>query len=153
MTENRTANNARAAGTVMTVAEAHELPMPSIVTLYDFKDGLCVHFDSLTDLTAWAVWADEPVAQRGGGDDSAIHHVFTGEILDCPIDACYIDHAVHLSAVPISTQHYSCSKCGVAFGIAGTSTGSQDDLDADDYFEAEVQRHESGECVAMAVRS
>lgn len=46
----------------------------------------------------------------------------------------------------MSADWYTCSRCGAQMGIAGTSTGSDDDYATDDYFESEVERHESGEC-------
>lgn len=43
-------------------------------------------------------------------------------------------------------EWYTCPNCGQQMGIAGVSTGSEADLDADQYFDDEVMRHESGEC-------
>lgn len=47
----------------------------------------------------------------------------------------------------MSMTTYECSRCGAVFGIMGESTGTFDDLEAEDYFDSEVQRHESGECM------
>jgi hypothetical protein len=47
-------------------------------------------------------------------------------------------------------SEYYCDKCDARFAIAGTSTGSDDDAAADDYFDSEVERHESGECSPAA---
>lgn len=49
-----------------------------------------------------------------------------------------------------STDHYSCPHCKAAFGIAGESDGSVEDELADEYFQSEVERHQSGACVTGA---
>lgn len=41
---------------------------------------------------------------------------------------------------------YNCDHCGAMFGIAGDGPRSE----ADEFFEAEVQRHETGECAAVS---
>lgn len=46
---------------------------------------------------------------------------------------------------------YRCHSCGAWFMIAGEFTGSDDDIAAEEYHRAEVERHESRECVRTAV--
>lgn len=50
-----------------------------------------------------------------------------------------------------TAEFYKCRHCGAEFGIAGVSSGSDDDLATEDYFDDEVRRHESGECVNAEV--
>ena len=51
---------------------------------------------------------------------------------------------------PTSTvSTYECERCGAAFGIAGCSTGSDEDREADEYFDEQIAHHESGACVPV----
>lgn len=43
----------------------------------------------------------------------------------------------------MTSENYECQRCGARFGIAGTASA---DDDADDFYAAEVQWHESGQC-------
>lgn len=47
----------------------------------------------------------------------------------------------------MSVETYKCTSCGAQMGIAGESSGSPEDLAADEYFDDEVRRHESGRCI------
>lgn len=51
----------------------------------------------------------------------------------------------------MSLDEYTCEKCGASFGIAGTSTGSVDDLAADEYFSSEIEYHQSGDCATAEI--
>lgn len=51
----------------------------------------------------------------------------------------------------MSAETYSCNRCGVRVGIAGENTGSDDDYAAEESYAADVEFHESGECVAIPV--
>lgn len=53
----------------------------------------------------------------------------------------------------MSVETYECDKCGARFGIAGVNTGSDEDYAADDYFNEQVEWHESGECLRAARRA
>lgn len=46
---------------------------------------------------------------------------------------------------------YTCTQrgCGAQFGIAGVSSGTEDDRAADDYHREQIEWHESGQCVAV----
>lgn len=58
---------------------------------------------------------------------------------------------VELDAAPEpSVSEYHCRFCDARFGIAGEFTGSDDDYAAEEYYRAEVERHESGECAPGA---
>jgi hypothetical protein len=52
-----------------------------------------------------------------------------------------------------TVELYTCPNCGHRMGIAGVSNGSWADLDADRYFDEEVERHESGDCIRAEVAS
>lgn len=45
-----------------------------------------------------------------------------------------------------SAAAYSCGRCGARFGIAGASTGSPEDIEAERLHRADVEWHESGLC-------
>jgi hypothetical protein len=44
----------------------------------------------------------------------------------------------------------TCYACGAGFGISGEFTGSDEDFDTQQHFEADVRHHEARECVAVA---
>ena len=50
-----------------------------------------------------------------------------------------------LHSIP-SGSNYTCSRCDAQFGIAGVSTGSPEDIEADEFYNSEVDYHESGAC-------
>jgi hypothetical protein len=50
----------------------------------------------------------------------------------------------------MSATFYDCSRCDAQFGIAGESSGSDEDYAADDYFDSQVEWHESGKCEPAA---
>lgn len=45
----------------------------------------------------------------------------------------------------MTADTYTCPRCHTTVGIAGSAM-DEDDYDADDYYDREVERHESGEC-------
>lgn len=45
-----------------------------------------------------------------------------------------------------NTSAYSCGRCGARFGIAGTFTGSDEDIEAEELYRADVEYHETGLC-------
>jgi hypothetical protein len=46
----------------------------------------------------------------------------------------------------VVTYEYSCARCGAHFGILGTGDGSEGDLDAELYFDQEIEYHLAGGC-------
>lgn len=46
----------------------------------------------------------------------------------------------------MSYSEYTCPRCGDTFGIAGESTGSDEDFETDRYYSEQVEWHESGQC-------
>lgn len=46
----------------------------------------------------------------------------------------------------MSYSEYTCPRCGDTFGIAGESTGSDEDFETDRYYSEQVEWHRSGEC-------
>ena len=63
-------------------------------------------------------------------------------------------HAARTGGVVIRygerSTNVTCHGCGARFGIAGQSTGSDDDCLAEETFEEDVRYHESGECSGKA---
>ncbi len=49
-----------------------------------------------------------------------------------------------------SHLHATCYACGGGFGIAGEFTGSPEDYETQEYFEADCRHHETRECLAVA---
>lgn len=48
-----------------------------------------------------------------------------------------------------SHVHAQCYACGAGFGIAGEFTGSDEDYETQEHFEADCRHHETRECVAV----
>lgn len=46
----------------------------------------------------------------------------------------------------MSYSGYTCPRCGDTFGIAGESTGSDEDIAAESHYGEQVEWHESGQC-------
>lgn len=68
---------------------------------------------------------------------------WAGEVGDVPVTVVHVELFPHSEP---STSTYRCERCGAAFGVTGQSTGCDEDGYAEEYFEVEVARHESGEC-------
>lgn len=60
-------------------------------------------------------------------------------------------HAARTAGFIVETEgdatFYKCYACGEGGGIAGQSSGSQEDLEAEDYFREEIRRHSTGACI------
>jgi len=76
---NRVTSGTRGALTILTAAEAGDLPMPDQVQVMDLhtKATLTLFLRSLEDLTHWSIWLDEPI-------DTG-HGVHDGEMLGQPV--------------------------------------------------------------------
>lgn len=128
---------------------AGDLPDPSGITVYG-RAYRTVHlmFDSAADLREWAAYLQVPVTTTNPESTEYIHHTATatwgpthGEFVE--FDMAFLERP----PVPMPTETYKCEHCGAQFGIAGGYVGSPEDDAADDYFRAEIERHESGECI------
>lgn len=141
-----TAAKAREVAVILTAAEEAGLPLPSIVTLYDHAvTDVPIHFATLEALTDWATWQEASITERPTelGD---VHYGTEFEMGGLRVGAVYIAPA------PTSTvSAFTCSSCDAQFGIAGEHSGSDDDYAADEYYDAQVEYHESGECMRTAV--
>lgn len=137
--ENHIYATARAAAAALTHAEGLGLPAPFIVRFDNVDQVVGVHFERYDDLAAWSTYAETPIESRAT-KAGTIHHNLGATILELEISAVYIEPA------PTPVEEYHCGRCGDRFGIAGQNTGTPGDHDADAYFEAEVRRHETGEC-------
>lgn len=131
------------------------LPDPSGVTVYSHSHQPVVHLliASLDDLCQWAGHLEVPVTSVDDDGTGYIHHTATATRaakwgVPVRFELAYLEP----KPKPLPAETYSCDKCGSSFGIAGGTTGTPEDLEADDYFRSEVERHESGECVAAVAR-
>ena len=51
----------------------------------------------------------------------------------------------------MATDHYECHRCGARFGVAGDPVPyTEADYEADEFYDREVEWHESGECSPTA---
>jgi hypothetical protein len=130
-------------------AVAGDLPDPSSVSVHDFGSTVHLLFDELDDLRQWAAYSQVPVVPHDARErHQAIHH--RAETTWGPVNGEMVRFdMVHIEHVPVpSVETYECEKCGAMFGIAGSYTGSPEDDAAEEFHREEIQRHESGECVA-----
>lgn len=142
--ENHIYATARAAALVLTHAEDLGLPAPSIVSFYD-DPRINVHFERYEDLADWSTYAETPI-EFHETKAGTIHHKLEATVLELEISAVYIEKPAP-TAEPLPMSTFECDRCGASGGIVGMGP---DEYGADDYFDEEVRRHESGECAPTA---
>lgn len=125
----------------------HDLPEPIVVRID--SDGVDVILGTIADLAQWAGWADATIAEGepkpyGKRGEWIVHHEAVGTIHDLPVRLASVEFG--RMAEP---DHFECGKCGAAFGVSGGFV--PDGTPADDHFEVEVARHQSGECARTVV--
>lgn len=81
-------NRARALTLLAEAAHQHGLPEPTYIAQWQ-RDGWHFQFDSLADLTQWALWADAVIETRPLGDE--IGHRANGVIYDVPVDLLFAE--------------------------------------------------------------
>ena len=71
-----TLDNASSFAGIVDDAHAADLPEPNAVTIY--RSQVSLNFNSLADLTAWALYLDARVSSKpmADTDEYAIHHTF-----------------------------------------------------------------------------
>lgn len=64
-----------------------------------------------------------------------------------------VDQLAGLGITPTvqGVEAYGCGHCGARFGIAGHSTGSPEDLAAEEQYRADVAFHESAACAVPSL--
>lgn len=85
---NAVTSSTRAALLILEHAERTGLPMPWSVHTNDADQPVRLMFDSLPDLTEWALWLGQPIGEHT--TDTHVHHGVQGDALDHPVRCHYL---------------------------------------------------------------